>query len=65
MRAGPRLSLPSRSSEGSPQEFQARGDSAGEAGSGRMVCLLAHCPEPTVSRVKVCKQRLLGVRFRG
>lgn len=46
MRAGPWLSLPSRSSEGSPEEFQARGDSAGEAGSGRMVCPLIQCPEP-------------------
>ena len=30
-----------------------------------MVCPRAHCPEPVVSRVRVCKQRLLGVRFRG
>lgn len=64
MRAGPWLSLPSRSSEGSPQEFQARGDSAEEAGSGRMVCLLARCPEPA-GAVAHCPSQGCGSASRG
>ena len=64
---GPWLSLPSRSSEGSLTEFQARGDSAGEAGVWKEgsapwpAVLSPRVQQRAVSRVRVCKQRLLGV----